>query len=378
MGKNAVQSLLAASWSQWLTEQGFLDNAPWQWLALAGVMLGGLVAGKIVAFCLERQSRRLKKDGRFDVPAMLLHCTEKPISLLIFAGALYLAGQLMALGGLADFWNQACTTVAVLAATWFIFRLVDLIEHYLHRWTSKTETLLDDQLVPLVRKTLRVFVVIVALLFIAQNVFEWDVGALIAGLGIGGLAIALAARDMLANLFGSVMIFADRPFQMGDRIRVSDHEGIVEEVGFRSTRIRTLVGHQVTVPNAVLANTPIENIGRRPHIKRALHVTVTYDTPPQKVQRAVDIIREMLEARHEHFDPDKPPKVFFNDFNAESLNIVVYYWFTPPDWWAYLEFTHEFNMELLSRFNAESIEFAFPTQTLYLKGDQAAGNHPSK
>ncbi|MCK4276834.1 MAG: mechanosensitive ion channel family protein, partial [Phycisphaerae bacterium] len=113
----------------------------------------------------------------------------------------------------------------------------------------------------------------------------------------------------------------------------------------------------------------IENIGRRPYIKRVLDVTVTYDTAVEKVQRAVDIIREMLDTRAESFPPDKPGRVYFNDFNPASLNIVVYYWFAPPDWWEYLKFNHEFNMELLRRFGEEGIEFAFPTQTLYLKKD---------
>jgi len=140
-------------------------------------------------------------------------------------------------------------------------------------------------------------------------------------------------------------------------------------VGFRSTRIRTLTGHLITVPNSVLANQPMENVSRRPYLKRVFDVTVTYDTPPEKLQRAVDIIREMLNARREHFHWNSQPRVFFNEFNADSLNIVVYYWFVPPDWWEYLKFNHEFNMELLRRFNEEGIEFAFPTQTLYLKQD---------
>ena len=249
----------------------------------------------------------------------------------------------------------------------FIFKLVDVLEFFLLRWTSKTETTLDDQLVPLIRKTLRVFVVIVAGLFIAQNIFAWDIGALVAGLGIGGLAMALAAKDALSNLFGSVTIFSDRPFQLGERIKIAGHDGTVEEVGFRSTRIRTLMGHLVVLPNSMVANEAVENIGRRPYLKRVLDVTVTYDTPSEKLQRGVEIIREMLEARKEHFAPEMDPRVYFSDFNSASLNIVVYYWFAPPDWWEYLEFNHEFNMELLRRFNEEGIEFAFPTQTLYVK-----------
>jgi MscS family membrane protein len=117
----------------------------------------------------------------------------------------------------------------------------------------------------------------------------------------------------------------------------------------------------------VVANETIENISRRPSIKRVLNVTVTYDTTPEMVQRGVDILKEMCQARLAQFDPEAPPRVYFNDFNADSLNIVVYMWFKPPEWWDYLAFCHDFNMELLRRFNDEGIEFAFPTQTLYLR-----------
>lgn len=354
----------AAPWH----EATFIGNTPWQWAGLLGVLLASLALGRIAAYFLHQQAERLKSKARMIVLGMLVDCIADPVKLLLLAGGLYVASTFMSLAGtLHTFWLQACKTLAVLAAGWFIFRLVDLVEFYLRRWTSKTDTQLDDQLVPLIRKSLRVFVVIVAVLFIAQNVFAWDVGALIAGLGIGGLAFALAAKDTIANLFGSVTIFADRPFQLGDRVKVGGKDGMIEEVGFRSTRIRTLDGHRVTVPNSIIANETIENVSSRPAIKRVMTLSVTYDTPPEKLQRGVDIIQELLEARKEHFPADYPPRVHFAGFAAASLEISVYYWFSPPDWWAYLDFNHDLQMELLRRFNDEGIAFAFPTQTLYVK-----------
>ena len=192
---------------------------------------------------------------------------------------------------------------------------------------------------------------------------------MIAGMGIGGLAVALAAKDTLSNLFGSVTIFSDRPFAMGDRIKVAGNDGFVEEVGFRSTRIRTLMGHQIVIPNSVIAAEAVENIGRRPYLKRVLEIAVTYDTPPEKLQRGVEILQEMLNARSDRWLEELPPKVYFGDFASASLTIVLYYWFSPPEWWDYMEFNHDFNMELLRRFNEEGIEFAFPTQTLHIKKD---------
>ena len=371
-----MTDVYASTLATWFFDWKFINNEPWRWLLLGGVLLGGFVTGKALTFMLERQSHRMRQGDRGAVLAMLLNSLARPVTLLALAGALYIAQTFMNLSfgdrSVAPMWVNICRTMSVLAAGWFIYRLVDVVEFYLHNLTGKTETLLDDQLVPLIRKTLRVFVVIVAVLFIAQNIFRWDVGALIAGLGIGGLALALAAKDTLANLFGSITIFTDRPFQMGDRIRMKSYDGVVEEVGFRSVRIRLLNGHIAIIPNAIVANEPIENVSKRPFIRHDMTVGVTYDTSPDKVRRGVEIIREMLAGRAESFPPDMPARAHFTGFDTASLNIAVSYWFTPPDWVRYLEFAQEFGMELLRRFNDEGIEFAFPTQTLYVKQDPLA------
>ncbi|MBL7134955.1 MAG: mechanosensitive ion channel family protein [Phycisphaerae bacterium] len=367
-----IHSTVLAGYIDWFYDETFLNNEPWRWLSLLGVLLGGFVVGKVVAFSLERQSQRLREGDRMTVVGMLLRSLARPVTLLLLAAALYLAQAFMVLDdpeSLARMWANVCRTLTVLAAGWFIYHLVDIVEILLYSWTSKTETLLDDQLVPLVRKTLRVFVVIIAVLFIARNIFQWDIASLIAGLGIGGLALALAAKDTLANFFGSITIFADRPFHMGDRVRIKGHDGVIEEVGFRSVRLRLLNGHLVIIPNATVANEAIENVSRRPYIKHSFTIGVTYDTPPDKLRRGVEIIRQMLAERKDSFPPDNPGRAHFTEFAAASLNIDATYWFTPVDWAAFLDFKHEFNTDLLRRFNDEGIEFAFPTQTLYLKQD---------
>ena len=360
----------AAEWYEKL----FANNDARQWGILLAILIATLAVGKIVSYLLSRQGKAMIDRRRMVALGMILRSLARPAALLIFGAGLQLAGAFMTLGKDSPgtplwVWLRVCRAIIAIAAGWAIYGLVDVVEMFLTRLTSRTGTQLDDQLVPILRKALRIFVVIVVLLFIAQNIFEWDVAALLAGLGIGGLAFALAAQDMLKNLFGSATIFADRPFQMGDRVKIGVHDGVVEEVGLRSTRLRLLDGHLVTVPNARVADSAVENIAARPYIKRVMDVTVTYDTPPEKMARAVEIIRQMLDARADHFPPDNPGRVYFHEFDSFSLNIVVYYWFTPPDWWEYLQFTHEFNMELLRRFNDEGIQFAFPTQTLYVKQD---------
>ena len=160
-------------------------------------------------------------------------------------------------------------------------------------------------------------------------------------------------------------IFADKPFELDERIRVGDFDGFIEEVGFRSTRLRTLDGHLITIPNGELANLMIENVSKRPHIKRTLELGVTYDTSPEKMNEAQQILRDIL-SDHEGQHPAYPPRIYFKTFNSSSLDLVVIYWYHPGDYWAYMAHAGAVNQQILERFNAAGIEFAFPTRTLYL------------
>jgi MscS family membrane protein len=207
-------------------------------------------------------------------------------------------------------------------------------------------------------------------LFIAESIAGDRVTSLIMGAGVGGIAVALAAKDTIANFFGSITIFADRPFQIGELVKIEGHYGAIEEVGFRSTRIRTLQGNLVTIPNNTIANSPIENIGRRPFIRRTSNITVTYDSGSSKTQKAVEIIKEVLKDTPEvNTDAERLPRVYFSDFNDWSLNVYMSYWVKPADYWLYLEVNERVNFEIMKRFEAEKIEFAFPSQTVYVKKD---------
>jgi MscS family membrane protein len=238
------------------------------------------------------------------------------------------------------------------------------------RWTGKTQTKLDDMLVPVVRKALRTTIAIVAAVYIIDNVLHQDIKSILLGAGVGGIAIALAAKDTIANFFGSITIFADKPFQIDELVKINGHFGPIEEVGFRSTRIRTLEGHLVTVPNSVIASSIVDNVGRRPFIRRTSDITITYASGHTKAKKAVEIIKEILAKVPEvNADPEKPPRVYFSDFNDWSLNIYMSYWVKPPDYWLYHEVNERVNLEIMKRFEAEQIEFAFPSQTLYLKKD---------
>ena len=264
--------------------------------------------------------------------------------------------------------DTGLNVLSVIALTWVFYCLVGVIDAWLGAVTSQTKSRLNDMLIPLVRKTLRVTVIVLGVAQVIQALSDRPLTSIVASLGIGGLAVALAAQETVKNFFGSLVLLSDKPFELGDRIIVDQVDGIVETLGFRSTRIRTLDGHLVTFPNGELANKVITNISRRPYIRRVLNLTITYDTPPANVERAVKIIKEILD-NHEGMDPERPPRVVFNDFNPASLNILVIYWYRPADYWAFQAFNERINLEILRRFNEAGIDFAFPTQTLFLAGD---------
>ena len=346
----------------------------WLWLLIAIFL--ALAAGRILGSVLGHVAARFTARN-WTVRSHVVQDLIGParLALLTLGIGIGLAGVKMG-GTLGDFSQRILWLLYSIAAFWYIFNLIAVIDVTLRRITAKTDSTLDDQFVPLIRKTLRVFLVVIGVLFVIDTVFQQDIGAWLAGLGIAGLAVSLAAQDSLKNLFGSITILLDRPFLMGERIVYSGYDGVIEEIGFRSTKVRTLTGHLVTIPNAKIVSDPIENIGRRKSIRRAMNVTITYDTSREKIEQAVQIVRGILDEDdlrdpiHQTIDGDEfPPRVYFNDYNAESLNIIVLYWYAPPAYWDYLDHAQRLNLRIFEEFERAGIEFAFPTQTIYLAGD---------
>jgi len=367
-------------WTKTINYEIIKGNAIWRFGLVLLVVLVAMAIGRIAQFALNSYALRRERKTGVTVVTLFLKCLTKPVSVAFFAIGLYLCELCLVFDKTAtpviegisstieNGWTQIAQAVGAIAAAYALYRLVDVIEYYLLRWTSKTRTKLDDMLVPVVRKSLRATIAIIAALWIADGILGAQVRTILLSAGVGGIAIALAAKDTIANFFGSITIFADRPFQIGELVKIGEHYGPVEEVGFRSTRIRTLQGHLVTVPNSVIANSMVENVGRRHFIRRTSNITITYDSGHTKAKRAVEIIKKVLaEVPQVNNDPAKPPRVYFSDFNDWSLNIYMSYWVKPPDYWLYHEVNQKVNLEIMKRFEAEKIEFAFPSQTVYVK-----------
>ena len=336
-----------------------------------------VVFERIVRWLMHRKIETIPaEEGRISWLRLILKAVVRPLSLLIWAYGIY--GSLSPLYGHfqgADgsnlvhlIFQKSASVGATLAVFWFVYQFVHVLDVRLSQWAQSTDSTIDDILVPLFGKTLRIFIVILAGILVIQNLTGVEVGPLLASLGIGGVAVALAAKDSIANFFGTLTILFDKPFQVGERIVIDNYDGVVEDVGFRSTRIRLLSGHLVTIPNEKVVNSGLENIGQRPNIRWLTNIGITYDTPPEKIEKAVAILREIV-ADHEGMHPDFPPRVYFNGFNDWSLNIMVLVWYHPPEYWAFQEWVQRTCLEITRQFAAQGIDFAFPTRTLHLAND---------
>jgi MscS family membrane protein len=259
---------------------------------------------------------------------------------------------------------------------WAAYRLIDLLSEFFQARATRTDTRLDDVLVPLVRKTAKIIVAAVGLVFILKSlgVNEDNVNKLFAGLGLGGLAFALAAKDTLANFFGSVTVVLDRPFQVGDWVKIGNVEGTVESVGLRSSRVRTFYNSQVTVPNAELIGTVVDNMGRRRYRRISCKISVIYSTTPEQLEAFCEGIRELIR-RHPYTRKDFYI-VWVNEFAASAINILLYCFHETPDWVTEMRERHRLFLDIIRLAKRLGVEFAFPTQTIHLarSAEEAAGS----
>jgi len=260
------------------------------------------------------------------------------------------------------------------ALVWTLFRLVDLFSAVMEGWAKGTESRYDDLLVPLIRKSLKVLGTVFALVFVASNL-GFNVTSLLAGVGLGGLAFALAAQDTVRNFFGSLTVVFDRPFKVGDWVVVAGVEGTVEEVGVRSTRIRTFYNSLISLPNANLINAHVDNYGERRYRRWNPTLGVTYSTPPAALDAFCEGIRELI--RNNQYTRKDYFHVYVKGFGPSSLDIMLYLFFDCPSWDIELQEKHRLSLDILRLSHALGIDFAFPTQTVHLdQGEGEVGDRP--
>jgi len=349
-----------------------LGIALWQYAGAFLVLLIALVMRKLSEFFLRKFARWLIEHTPPTWDENIVIESVQPVSFLLFTLVLRLSyADLQLPVGMNAAINFALEVMIAGSLLWLAFKLVDFICDHLRQITAKTDTKLDDQLIPLLRKALKMFAFTMGALLLVQS-FGYSITSLLAGLGIGGVAVALAAQDTIANFFGSVMIFADKPFQIGDWIITGKVEGTVEEVGFRSTRIRTFYNSVVTVPNSKLASSDVDNLGLRRYRRIKEMLSLTYSTTAQQMQAFVEGIRAIIQANR--FMRKDFYEIHFNGYGNSSLNVLVYCFLEVNSWSDELREKHNFFLEILRLAEELGVEFAFPTQTVHV--DSFYGDKP--
>lgn len=338
----------------------------WQMVGILIIVLLSVIIHKLFTFLIEKIIINiLIKRGHVITAKEYVAPVAKPLSILIIFPILLILTPVIQLpitiNGYLMFTLKALWPVFL---TIVVYRLVDLLGMYMVKFAEKTESTLDDQLVPMVRKALKIFVIIIGGLAILVNL-NIDILPLLTGLSIGGLAFALAAQDTLKNFFGSIMIFMDKPFQIGDWITSGDIDGTVEEVGFRATRIRTFRNSLTYVPNGQIADTTVDNHGLRNYRRFYTQIAVQYDTPSDLINVFVDGLREIVK-KHPHTLKSNF-HVYLNNMADSSLNVMFYIFFKVPDWGAELRCRHEILIEIIRLAESLGVNFAFPTTTLHME-----------
>ena len=356
----AVTPVLAAGW----LHESVIGVEVWQFLGIA-VLLAIIVLLRYAVLRLVWYALRRRIDPeRHEFWAREQKRVELPVLLLV--GALTILIGFPVLDFDPDVEKVVDTFASLasgLAATCWAFASSMWPADYWAVIAARTDSTLDDQLVPLARTVGKIFVAAIGAIFVLQNL-GINITSLIAGLGIGGVAVALAAQDTIKNLLGGATILADKPYQVGDWVVIGDFEGTVEQVGFRSTRIRTFADSLITMPNARITDTEVNNMGRRSWRRYSTTLGLAYYTDPDRVQAFAEGVRAIVRAnpkmRHDYYI------VEFITFADSSLNIMVYTFIEAADWNEEMRVRHIFNLDILRLAERLEVDFAFPTQTLHV------------
>lgn len=391
-------------------DKQYFGNTILDYAIALGIILGAIIAGKLLYWVSKNILKKLTAKTKTNLDDIIVDKVEEPVIFgAILAACWYAIGRLKfglsklsveeytevytsnygvppseehmlqvtqvdktleAVGGIQQtfveypYWENFVHHIfgflVIVNVTWLIVRLLDaLIEEYVVPLAEKSKSDLDDQLLPIFRKGMKVIIWSLGII-IGLNNAGYDVGAIIAGLGIGGLAFALAAQDTVKNFFGGIMIFADKPFQIGDRIQIGGIDGTVKEIGIRSTRVQTLAGRIVTVPNSMFSDDAVENVDLEPTRKIVLNLGLTYDMSAEKMERAMAVLKEIAADHKDLIEEDV--SVGFNAFGDFSLGIIFIYFIKKES--DILQTQTVMNLDILRRFTAEGLDMAFPTQTV--------------
>ena len=348
----------------------FLGNSIKDYIYFFGIILIGLIFKKLISKYLSNILYKVvgKKDNNVGIDKFDELLT-KPIGFFIVLCFIYFGASYVSYPSFIDenfqsIFSKIFSLFLIYAIYKIFVKVIDYIGLILKQRAAETENKMDDQLIPFAIEIGRILVVIFALFFILGNVFDINITALATGLGIGGIAIAMASKESLENLLGSFTIFFDRPFTVGDVVKVGTVTGLVEKVGFRSTRIKTFDKSVVTVPNKKMIDAELDNLGLRPVRRVKFHIGLTYDTSTEQIKNIVSDIQEMINS---HEKTNEEGKVRFQEFGASSLDIMVLYYVNSPKWEDLIDVKEDVNYKIMDIVKKHNSDFAFPSTSVYLQ-----------
>lgn len=341
----------------------------WQHYSIAALILvGSFLLRRVGTTLVFGLFKGLAARTRSTLDDKLFPALEEPVKAIIALLGAYAAVKVLKLAPQTDLVLAYAATVAFsLTVFWLLLRAFNTILDHVHEIALQRKMGVAA-FMPWIKKTLVVFFVIFGLLMIAQSMGA-NVRAFLAGLGIGGLAFALAAQDTIANLFGSVVVAVDQPFKLGEFVRIGANDGIVEDIGLRSTRLRRADKSLIVIPNKTVAAEAVTNLSRFTQRRVEQVLGLTYDTRPEQMEAIVEEFQALILAEPE-VDPSSV-MVYFRDYNASSLDIWVVYLTKEPDFPKHMRLRQRLNLAFMRAVQARGLSFAFPSQTLYLGGDAA-------
>jgi MscS family membrane protein len=344
-------------------QQRMFGNSLWRWILFALTLMIFLALRKLIQGRLTKWLLRLTGKTKSSIDDHLLEALTPPLSKFVMTLGLYLGLCCLELPvAMCLVITMIYRITVIMIVGWALTRAVSVLTPLIQAFTARDGTPTDTYLAPMILRFVRIVIFGLIVVLILQE-FGVNVAGLIAGLGVGGLAFALAARDTLANWFGAIMIYTDRPFSVGHWIKTSQLEGVVEEIGFRSTRIRTFAQTVVSIPNRIIADEVIENFSKMPKRRISFKIGVTYDTTPAMLEESIERIRDIL---RDHPDVDQSFwLVKFTEFGDSALEIFLYYFTDTTDWDRYLSIKQEINLRIMQRLNGIGVQFAFPSMSIY-------------
>jgi MscS family membrane protein len=339
-------------------DSSFQGNTVRSWLLALAMVAGSIVVARLFYFLSTKVLKRFANKARGRLMYILIDMLEEPIALGFVIGGVFWAQRALALPKTTDeLFSKIVTFAVILDLTWAIARLLnDLITQYLVPAVAKSDSKLDDQLLPVAHKASNVLIWLVGIIVAVDNA-GYNVGAIVAGLGIGGLAFAFAAQETIANLFGGITIFIDSPFRIGDRIKIAGFEGWVRAVGMRTAKLETLDGRRLTLPNALFSKSVIENVSSEPATKVVETFRIDRSKGADSVEKALAILMARIEADE---DLEASSTAFFGDLGDSSFDLTFVLWIKKgADLGAVRT---RVNLAVLRDFAAAGIALALPTR----------------